>query len=109
MQTESYVVVLCTCPDDGTARNLATEIVQSRLAACVNIVPAVRSIYWWQGKVTTDEESLLIIKTTASRYAEVESAIGQHHPYDVPEILQLPVAAGSVSYLAWVQAVVEGR
>jgi periplasmic divalent cation tolerance protein len=109
MQTESYVLVLCTCPDDRTARDLATETVQARLAACVNIVPAVRSIYWWQGKVTADEESLLIIKTTASRYAELESAIVQHHPYDVPEILQIPIAAGSQSYLAWLEAVVQGR
>ena len=109
MQLESYVVVLCTCPDEHTASALATELVQTRLAACVNIVPSVRSIYHWQGEVVTDQESLLMIKTTASRYAELESAIVQHHPYDVPEILQLRIAAGSTRYLAWMQTVVDSR
>ena len=108
-QTESYIVVLCTCPDDETARELATEIVKARLAACVNIVPTVRSIYRWQGEVASDEEALLLIKSTASRYGELESAIALHHPYDVPEIVQVPITAGVPSYLAWVQEMVKAQ
>ena len=108
-QTETCIVVLCTCPDDSTARKLATEIVRARLAACVNIVPTVRSVYRWEGDVTSDEESLLLIKSTAARYAELERAIVQHHPYDVPEIVQLRIAAGSPSYLAWIADVVSVR
>ena len=105
--TENCIVVLCTCPDDGTARELASELVNARLAACVNIVPTVRSIYRWQGEVASDDEALLLIKSTASRYGELESVIAQRHPYDVPEIVQVPITAGVPSYLAWLQEMVK--
>ena len=72
-------------------------------------IATVRSIYRWQGEVASDDEALLLIKSTASRYGELESAIAQHHPYDVPEIVQVPITAGVPSYLAWVQEMVKAQ
>jgi len=98
------LVVLCTCPDADTAKRLATGMVEADLAACVNIQAGIRSIYRWQGKVEDEAESLMIIKTTLSHYAELETWLREHHPYDVPEILALPVVTGSEPYLAWLTA-----
>lgn len=94
-------VVLCTCPDEDTARRLAGGVVEERLAACVNILPAMRSVFRWQGMVQEEREALMIIKTIAPRYAELETWLLANHPYDVPEILALPVAGGSATYLDW--------
>lgn len=96
------LVVLCTCPDAPTAGRLAGELVKRRLAACVNVLPEIRSIYRWQDAVQDDGEALMVVKTTRSAYARLESWLAEHHPYDVPEIVALPVALGSVAYLDWV-------
>lgn len=96
------MVVLCTFPDIEQARQIGAALVERQVAACVNLLPGVESIYRWEGKVETAGEVLGIIKTT--RYAELEAAIQELHPYEVPEILALPVAGGSSAYLEWLAA-----
>ena len=96
------VVILCTCPDEDTAGRLATGLVEDRLAACVNVLPGVRSIYRWQGEVQDDAEVLMVIKTTAASVTGLQTWLREAHPYDVPEIIALPVTAGSAEYLEWV-------
>ncbi len=100
--SNDYCLVLCTCPDPDTARDLANTLVSRRLAACVNILPGLTSVYGWQGQVETATELLLLIKTQADRYAALESCIRQHHPYEVPEIVALPIGRGSQDYLDWI-------
>lgn len=97
---ENVVIVLCTFPDIEQARQIGAALVERQVAACVNLLPGVESIYRWEGKVEQAAEVLGIIKTT--RYAELEVAIRELHPYDVPEVLALPVAAGAENYLRWV-------
>ena len=99
---ESILLVYCTCPDEAVARRLATGLVEQRLAACVNILPAVRSIYRWQEAVHDDAESLMVIKTAERRYADLEKWLAGHHPYDLPEIIAVPVEKGLEAYLDWV-------
>lgn len=94
------LIVYCTCAERH-AQTLASVVVEARLAACVNIVPGVKSVFRWQGRVQTDNESLLVIKTTRARYAELEEALQQRHPYELPELLAVPVQAGLPAYLDW--------
>jgi len=96
------VVAMCSCPDEAVAQQLASDLVRLRLAACVNIVPKIRSIYRWRDEVQDEGEALMIMKTTRVAYAELQSWLQQNHPYDVPEVLALPVQAGSADYLDWV-------
>jgi periplasmic divalent cation tolerance protein len=97
----SVVVVLSTFPSSEKAAEIARVLVDERLAACVNLVPAVRSIYRWQGAVHDDAEVLAIIKTTAERAAALRDRLIALHPYDVPEAIVLPVTDGHAPYLAW--------
>ncbi|MDZ7751660.1 MAG: divalent-cation tolerance protein CutA [Gammaproteobacteria bacterium] len=101
--TDPYkpAIVLCTGPDEATARRLAGMLVESRLAACVNIVPGVRSVYEWQGRIEDDEEVLMVIKTDGGRFDDLCERLTQAHPYDVPEILKLDVDGGLPAYLEW--------
>lgn len=99
---KAILVVFCTCPDEETAHELSAGLVGKGLAACVNVLPAVRSIYRWQGAVQEDDEVLMVIKTTVSKYPELENWLGDHHPYDLPEVIALPVEKGSSAYLEWV-------
>ena len=94
-------VVLCTCPPEA-ATGIARVLLEEHLVACVNIVPGVRSLYWWEGAITEDGECLLIIKTAAARYEALASRLLEVHPYEVPEILQLAVADGADAYISWV-------
>ena len=98
----NVVTVLCTCPDQAEAEKLAGGLLENGLAACVNIMPEIRSIYRWQGVLNNDGESLMIIKTSRQKYSSVQSWLERHHPYDVPEIIALPVEQGSGAYLDWV-------
>ena len=98
------LLVLTNCPDEETANTIALAIVEARLAACVNILPRVQSIYRWQGRVESATEIPLLIKSTAASYPALENIIRQHHPYDVPEIIALPVVHGLPAYLNWVAA-----
>ncbi len=95
------LVVLCTCPDDPTADRIARELVSGALAACVSR-GAFRSTYRWRGTLHDEPEVLLIIKTVRSRYEALEMRLKALHPYEVPEIIALPIAAGSEPYLAWI-------
>ena len=101
-------VVLCTFPDLPQARHIGTLLVEKQLAACVNLIPAVESIFCWEGKISTESEVLAVFKTTAECLAELEQELRVRHPYEVPELLALPVANGSEAYLKWVQAATRG-
>jgi len=96
------LLVISNLPDRATADRLAQALVERRLAACVNILAPCRSVYRWEGAVESAEEHPVLIKTTAERYAAVEEAIRGLHPYEVPEIIALPLAAGLHAYLQWV-------
>jgi periplasmic divalent cation tolerance protein len=95
-------IVLTTAASEEEAYKIARHLVERRLAACVNIVPQITSIYRWQGKVEEAREWLLIVKTTAAAFAAVRDAIAEVHSYDVPECIGLPIEDGSPSYLKWI-------
>jgi periplasmic divalent cation tolerance protein len=96
------LLVLTNLPDDASAHALATALVTERLAACVNVLAPCRSVYRWRGEVENATETPLLIKTTAERYAALEAAIRARHPYELPEIIAVPVAHGLPEYLDWV-------
>jgi periplasmic divalent cation tolerance protein len=96
------LVVLVTTPTAEQAAELARTLVEERLAACGNVVPGLRSIYRWEGKVQDDAEALLLLKTTRARFDALRARVLALHPYDVPEVLAVPVEAGSAPYLAWI-------
>ncbi|NMG46179.1 divalent cation tolerance protein CutA [Aromatoleum toluvorans] len=98
------LVVLTNCPDAACAETLATLLVERRLAACVNILAPCRSVYRWQDQTEAATEIPLLIKTTPVRYAELEAAIRANHPYELPEIVAVPVMRGLPAYLDWVAA-----
>lgn len=102
------VIVLTTVGADFNARAIATNLIERRLAACVNIIERVVSIYRWEAKVTEDTEQLLVIKTTAERISELRDALFAQHPYEVPEFVVVPIEQLSESYRAWlVNAVIK--
>lgn len=96
------LVVFCTCPDETVARELASGLLEQRLAACVNILPEIRSIYRWEGAVSEDGETLMVIKTSRSSWGRLENWLNKNHPYDLPEVIALPVDKGLPAYLDWV-------
>lgn len=98
------LLVLSTCPDADTAERLARTLVEGRLAACVNVVGPLRSVYRWHDAVETAVELLLLIKTPADRYPALEQALRALHPYEVPEIVAVPVERGLNDYLDWVRS-----
>ena len=96
------LLVLTNLPDAASARLLAGALVEARLAACVNILSSCRSVYRWQGQIEDSAEVPLLIKTTAACYAALEVAIRAQHPYELPEIIAVPITHGLPDYLAWV-------
>lgn len=104
MFATASLIVTTNLPDAASAQALAMLLIEQRLAACVNILAPCRSVYRWQGKIEDTTEVPLLIKTTAARYAALEAAIRVHHPYELPEILAVPVEFGLPEYLAWVAA-----
>jgi len=100
----SPLIILCTCPDLATAERIAETVVGERLAACVNIVPGLTSIYYWEGQIQRDAELLLLIKTRQEIYPLLEARIRQLHPYQIPEIIALPIQTGAAAYLDWIAA-----
>lgn len=104
MPSVTTLLVLTTLPDRSSAEKLARELVEARLAACVNVLASCHSIYRWQGTLETAEETPLLIKTSSDRYPALEAAILDCHPYQLPEVLALSVVAGLPAYLAWVDA-----
>ncbi len=103
MSTE-YCLVLCTCPDAASAETLAEAVVAEHLAACVNIVPGLLSVYAWEGAIEKAQEHLLSIKTESGVFEELEAFLKSRHPYEVPEIVAIPLARGSADYLEWISA-----
>lgn len=99
---KNVLIVLVTCPKTE-AESLATKLLNEELIACANIVPAVLSVYKWKGEVAKDEESLLVMKTTANFYDRLEARVKELHSYEVPEVLALSVEKGSEAYIQWVQ------
>ncbi|HUN69666.1 MAG TPA: divalent-cation tolerance protein CutA [Burkholderiales bacterium] len=100
----STLLVLTNLPDRAAAERLADALIEKRVAACVNILAPCRSVYRWKGAVQHDEEHPLLIKTTSERYLALEAAIRAAHPYELPEIVAVPIERGLPEYLAWVGA-----
>jgi periplasmic divalent cation tolerance protein len=99
-----FSLVLVTAPDLKTARTLAKAALQAKLIACANIIPKIESHYWWQGKIESGAEVLLVLKSPRTRLAALEKLILARHPYDTPEFLVLPLIAGNPKYLDWLTA-----
>jgi len=99
-----FSLVLVTAPDLKTARALARAALRARLVACANLIPKIESHYWWQGKIESSAEVLLVFKTPKSKLAALEKLVLAKHPYDTPEFLVLPPSGGSEKYLAWLAA-----
>lgn len=99
-----FSLVLVTAPDPKTARKLARAALKARLIACANVVPRIESHYWWQGKLESANEVLIVMKTTGTRLAALEKLIIAQHPYDTPEFVVLILNAGTERYLAWLRA-----
>ena len=95
------IVVLCTCASAEDAERIGRSLVESRLAACVNVLPGVRSIYRWRGAIEADAECLMLIKSSRQRFDQLRETLERLHPYEVPEVLALPVVAGAPNYLNW--------
>src|SRR2546428_9133746 len=101
-----FAVVLVTSPDLKSARMLARAALRARLTACANLLPKIQSHYWWQGKIESGAEVLLLLKTTTARVVALEKMIIAKHPYDTPEFLVLPVDRGNKRYLDWLEKAV---
>jgi len=97
-----YMLVLCSCPDQEIATTIAENIVAQHLAACINIIPGMKSIYHWQGNVESAEESLMLIKTHQQKLSSLQNTITTMHPYEVPEIIALDISDGLPKYLEWI-------
>jgi len=102
-ESSGYCMVITTAPDRDEAEKLAQGILENRLAACVQLSD-IRSFFFWEGEIQNDDEVSLFIKTTGTRYPDLESYIREYHPYEVPEIIQLPITGGLPEYLAWLDA-----
>lgn len=102
MDGDAILLCLCSCPDATSAEQLAGALVGERLAACINIVPGLRSVFRWQGSVQRESEVLLLMKTTRSRYPALQARLPQLHPYELPELLAVESVFGLPAYLQWV-------
>lgn len=108
MKEEGKIVIFVTTDTQEEAQKIATRLLNQRKVACVNIVPRVDSLFWWQGKLDSARESLVIAKTKASLLPEVVSLVKDVHSYEVPEIIALPIIGGNEDYLNWIDSEVEG-
>ena len=97
------LLVFTTCPDARTARTLARTLVERRLAACVNLLPGALSIYRWKDAIEEEAEVVLLVKTTADRYPELERTLGELHPYELPECMAVSIEHGATPYLQWIE------
>jgi periplasmic divalent cation tolerance protein len=102
------IVALTTVGSAGDAERIAQALVEKGHAACVNVLPGVLSFYRWKGEMTRDTEWLLVMKTTAARFEALREALVEMHPYDVPEVIELPIERGHAPYLEWIDASVSG-
>lgn len=99
---EPVVVVYGTCPDMGCATQIANALIEARLAACVNMIPGMVSVYHWQGEVSRDDEVVIVIKTRLALADAVIANVKTNHPYETPSLMVLPVTAGNSDFLSWV-------
>lgn len=99
---DEVLVCLCACPDPDSARTLGRALVEEHLAACVQVLPGIESIYRWNGAVETAVEILLVVKTTRARFGALQARLVALHPYELPELVALPAVAGLPAYLHWV-------
>jgi periplasmic divalent cation tolerance protein len=97
------IVIFVTAPSVRVAKTIGLKLVEERLAACVNVIAGIDSIYRWEGKIVRDRESLMVIKSVSGRFSKLKSRILRLHPYTVPEIIALPIVKGSPDYLKWVR------
>ena len=102
MEEPAYIVLFITTPTTEEAQRISRVLLEQRKVACVNIMPRVSSLFWWQGKIDSAQESLLIIKTTASQLNELVTLVKELHSYDVPEIVAMPIVGGNQEYLEWI-------
>lgn len=98
-----YQIIFCTCPNQESAQLVANTLVDQQLAACVTILPGSTSVYRWKDKIETSEEHLLIIKSKKAVFTQLEQTILAVHPYELPEIVAVPIISGSAAYLAWIE------
>ncbi len=106
-ETGDVILVMSNFPDAETARQAARQLVEEQLAACVNVLAPAESIYRWEGSIESESEVPVLMKSTLDRFAELEARIQALHPYEVPEIIAVPIIAGSRTYLDWVQQMVQ--
>jgi len=109
MAGEKEILVLSTVPTHAEAESLGRLLVAKRFVACVNIMPRLTSIFLWEGSIVTEEEVLLLMKSTAGRFKDIEALIKEHHSYSVPEIIAVPIVKGSREYLSWLHEVTVPR
>ena len=102
--SSAYEIILCTCPDKNTAKKLAHLLITKKLAACVNILPGLLSIYSWEEHIESVQEHLLLIKTNKDNYQAIETLLFKNHPYEVPEIIAVPIERGLPEYLEWIDS-----
>lgn len=99
---DEYIVVYVTTPDDTTAKMIARKVLEKRLAACINIIPNIFSIYRWKGEIEEDQEALMIIKTRRILFEPLTKTIKELHPYEIPEVIGIPIIEGYNAYLGWI-------
>jgi len=107
MERQSKIVILITTSSEGEARKVADLLLNERKAACVNIVPKVESLFWWQGNIESAQENLLIVKTNTAKLKEITNLIKKVHTYEVPEIIALPIIGGNEDYIKWLDTILE--
>jgi periplasmic divalent cation tolerance protein len=107
MKNDQKIVIFITTGTDGEARRVAEALLEQRKAACVNIVPTVTSLFWWEDRIDSDQEGLLIVKSKASLLDEIVSLVKGVHSYDVPEVIALPIIGGNADYLQWIGKVTQ--
>jgi len=100
----NHQIIFCTCPDQDTAKKIARLLVANNQAACVNILPGITSIYRWQGQLESAQEHLLLIKAHKDHYPAIETTLRAHHPYELPEIIAVPIERGLPEYLNWIDS-----
>lgn len=98
----AHIIVVITVPSREVGQQIAETLLENKLVACVNIIPGISSIYHWQGAIEQDDEMLLIAKTRAALFDRLATTVKRVHPYDVPEVIAMPIVAGSNEYLAWI-------
>jgi periplasmic divalent cation tolerance protein len=103
MESSPYIVLFITTATAEEAQRISRVLLEQKKVACVNIVPRVNSLFWWQGKLDSAEESLLIVKTKASLLSEIVPLVKEIHSYDIPELIALPIIGGNQDYLDWIQ------